>query len=195
VARAFALCSRVLGNRKAVLYRAGAGAPMITLTALPPTALVAGPRLWELPAAEALFLIGRAVELLRPEYILAESIPKDELARILGLAVHAFHPRHVRHSGEAVAAWRRELPYRAVKRLSDLLRDLADVEFSTAVWRRAVRRTANRAGLVLCGDLRAAQAALLALGSEETAADVEDLALFSLSAEAGELADRVRPPA
>lgn len=193
VARAFALCCRVLGNRKPALYR-GAAVEVAALVARPPVALVAGQRLWQAPPAQALFLIGRAVELLRPEYILSEAIPRAELSRLLGLAVHAFHPRHVRSASEAVAAWRRELPYRAVKRLSDLLRELADVEFSTGRWRRSVRRAGNRAGLLLCADLAAARAALESLGGDEVAADLDDLARFWLSAEAGAIADRVRPP-
>ncbi|MCS6914486.1 MAG: hypothetical protein RMK29_13250 [Myxococcales bacterium] len=195
VVRGFALACRVLNNRKALLYRSSQPGPVVPqICAHPPTALVVAPGLWELPPAGALFLLGRSVELLRPEYILAEALSREELARLLGLALRAFHPRHVRHANEAVAAWRRDLPYRTVKRLSDLFREHPDVQFSTGAWRRAVRRAANRAGLLVCGDLCAARAMLEQMGGEETSADVEDLALFWLSDQGGKMAERLRPP-
>lgn len=203
VARLFAMCCRVLGNRKAALYRSGKpeGA-WPALSALPPTALVFGPGLSALPPQEALFVMGRAVALLRPEYILAEAMPPREMAQLFGLVIKAFHPRHMRQAGEAVAAWRRELPYRAVKRLSDLLREQPDVKFSTAAWRRAVRRTANRTGLVLCGDLQVAVAVLRrgewaagdALSEDEVQEDIRDLIQFWLQPLAGDLSDRVHAP-
>jgi tetratricopeptide (TPR) repeat protein len=203
VARLFAMCCRVLGNRKAALYRSGRREGMWpALSALPPTALVFGPALSALPPQEALFVMGRAVTLLRPEYILAEAMPPREMAQLFGLVIKAFHPRHMRQAGEAVAAWRRELPYRAVKRLSDLLREQPDVKFSTAAWRRAVRRTANRVGLVLCGDLQVAVAVLRrgewaagdALPEDEVQEDIRDLIQFWLQPLAGDLSDRVHAP-
>ncbi len=207
VARLFALCCRVLGNRRANLYRDAKGESRLPLLcAHPPTGLVVTPAFGGRPQREQLFLLGRGVELLRPEYILAEAAlvaPVDrpspeEHARLLDLAVRAFHPRHVRHASEAVTAWRRELPYRAVKRLSDLFREHADTPFSSPTWRRAVRQTANRAGLLLCGDLVAAAAVL---GQQDTRqpdtdaadTDLHDLARFWISETAAAIADRLRP--
>lgn len=202
VARHFAVCCRVLGNRRANLYRnpkLDRAWPL--LCAHPPTALVIGRGLSGRPAPVLLFLLGRTVELLRPEYLLAEATLRPdggseaELARLFGLAVRAFHPRHIRHSGEAVAAWRRDLPYRAVKRLSDLFKEHAETPFSTVAWRRAARRAGNRAGLLLCGDL--AVAAEVLRGAEypfagEAEDDLRDLVGFWLSPAAA-LADRVHP--
>ena len=125
--------------------------------------------------------------------------------RFQQLPLRAFHPRHARNATEGVAAWRRELPYRAVKKLSDLLREHADTPFLSAPWRRAVRRAANRAGLLLCGDLAVAVAVLRresawpelypgqASPRDESEADVRDLILFWLSPLAASLFERLHP--
>lgn len=175
LARAFALSSRVLGNQRAGLFKsANHPLQLPRVMAKMPTALIVSPGLKDQdgagprPAAELQFVLARGVAGLRPEYILALALPKTELARLLGLAVRSFHPRHTGKPADDVAAWKRELAYRATKRLADLFRERIDVEFSTPEWRRAVRRTLNRAALLVCGDLVAASRILRGLDVQGT---------------------------
>lgn len=218
VARLFAVACRVLGNQKGGLYRQGWTQFVIPkIMGKQPTAAIVSPGIGRRTAAEQQFLLARAVEELRPEYLLAASMPPPELSKLLGMAVRGFHPRHVRSVEGEVAAWKRELPYRVVKRLGELFRDLSDVQFSTVAWRQAVRRTVQRAALLVSGDLVAAASVLrtvdvpaareadpaggpyLRLGlygadpAVEAEADLVDLCVFFLSTEAGALIDRLHP--
>ena len=118
--------------------------------------------------------------------------------------MRAFPPRRCGGAGERVAAWRREAPYRAVKRLSDLFREHADTPFSTAAWRQAARRAGNRAKLLLCRDLTIAVAVLRrealwpelypsGATREDAEADVRDLLTFWQSPLAAALHDKLHP--
>lgn len=161
VARTFGLACRVLGNQRCGMYRQGWQQHLLPkVFARMPTGLVVSPALGKRPLAEVQFILARAVEGLRPEYILAQCLPPRELSHVLGMAVRAFHPRHARVPGEDVAAWKRELPYRTVKRLGEVFRDQSEVVFSTVSWRQAVRRTLQRVALVVSGDLIAAASVL-----------------------------------
>jgi hypothetical protein len=64
------------------------------------------------------------------------------------------------------------------KRLAQLFAQRADVEFSSARWRRAVRHTINRAGLLVCGDLIAAARVI---GTEGDLEGLRELARFAAS--------------
>lgn len=217
LARTFAMCCRVLGNQRSGLYRpAGQQHVLPKVLARMPTALIASVSLSKRPAGEMQFVLARAVEGLRPEYILGLAMPPADLANLIGLSVRAFHPRHLKQAAEDVAAWKRELAYRAVKRLSDWFRDNPDVEFSTTAWRRAVRRTIQRAALLVAGDLIAAANVLrtldldyaeqepsgfyLGLGDNEiedpaaeAEADLRDLCAFFIDPAFAALLDRLHP--
>jgi hypothetical protein len=187
-----------------------------------PTALIVSPALKEREAARPLpelqFVLARGVEGLRPEYILALALGRGELARLLGLAVRAFHPRHSGKPADDVAAWKRELAYRATKRLGDLFRERPDVEFSSPIWRREVRRTLNRAALLVSGDLVAAANVLRTLDvlasrdersaaaglnlrlddhgadpAQEAEADLHDLFSFYVDPQFAPLFDKLHP--
>jgi hypothetical protein len=181
-----------------------------------PTALVVSPALVKRPLGELQFILARGVEGLRPEYILATAMPPAELAKLLGLAVRAFHPRHAAKPADDVAVWKRDLAYRAVKRLAELLRDQPDVTFSTVGWRRAVRRTLQRAALLYSGDLLAAVSVIRSVdlpacreprldgyylrldhheadAEAEAEADVRDLCAFFIDPQHAALLDRLHP--
>lgn len=221
LARAFAVSGRVLGNQRAGLYKS-ASHPLLVprVMAKQPTALIMAPAWKESgrPLPEAQFLLARGLEGLRPEYILALAMPRADLARLLGLAVRSFHPRHTGKPADDVAAWKRELPYRATKRLGDLFKERADVEFSTPAWRRAVRRTLNRAALLVSGDLIAAASVLRSIDvpamrdaraaaaglhlrlddsdadpSQEAEADLRDLCGFFVDPQLAPLFDKLHP--
>lgn len=213
VARTFAAACRVLGNQRAGLFRvAGQQHVLPKVFARMPTALVVSPALAKRPVGELRFILARGVEGLRPEYILATAMPPADLARLLGLAVRAFHPRHAAKPADDVAVWKRDLAYRAVKRLAELLRDQPDVTFSTVAWRRAVRRTLQRAALSFSGDLISAVSVIrnidLAASQDgyhlrldhhgadaaaEAEADVRDLCTFFIDPLNAPLLDRLHP--
>ena len=217
LARTFAAACRVLGNQRAGLFRAAAQQHVLPkVFARMPTALVVSPALAKRPIGELQFILARGVEGLRPEYILATAMPPAELAKLLGLAVRAFHPRHAAKPADDVAAWKRDLAYRAVKRLAELLRDQPDVMFSTVAWRRAVRRTLQRAALLFSGDLISAVSVIrgvdLAASQEphpegyylrldhhgadaaaEAESDIRDLCTFFIDPLNAPLLDRLHP--
>ncbi|MSP61854.1 MAG: hypothetical protein EXR72_16275 [Myxococcales bacterium] len=179
VAQLFDHCARALGNRRSVLVVRCEVEPGIALSARPPTAIVLGARLAEGRVSVSLrFLLGRALEMARPEYVLGAALPSDEFLRLFGPFLRAFHPVDERAAAAEVARWSRELPGPVARRLDELLATHAETGFSTTAWRRAVQHTGNRAGLLLCGDLVAACAILRAEGDE---AAIEDLARFAAS--------------
>jgi hypothetical protein len=121
----------------------------------------------------------------RPDHALAVGLPREALNSLFMSAVRAFHPRHAAargpggSGGEAdVQRLRRELPYKVVKRLAELFQREADTSFSSALWRRGVEHSANRAGLLVCGDFRAAARVLRDEGDDEA---LRELARFTLS--------------
>jgi hypothetical protein len=186
LARAYSLCARMLGNRKTGLYRkpdpSFAG---VLIIAQPPTAIVTGARLVDGRAiTDVRFILGRALEIARPEYILAAALSRHDFTRLFAAILRAFHPRHARRrpaqAGEQdeAAMWKRALPYKVAKRLAELFAQLSDTEFSSAKWRKAVQRTGNRAGLLTSGDLIAAARVMRAENDDE---GIVDLARFAAS--------------
>jgi tetratricopeptide (TPR) repeat protein len=189
LARAYSLCARALGNRKTGLYlHPDATFAPVELVAQPPTAVVVGRHLTEgRSLTDVRFLLGRALEVARPEYVLAAALDPGEFTRLFGAILRAFHPRHARprlETGGAAArddeaaAWKKGLPYKVARRLAELFQAHADTEFSSASWRRGVQHTANRAGLLVAGDLIAATRVLNAEGDRE---GVQELARFAVS--------------
>jgi tetratricopeptide (TPR) repeat protein len=191
LALAYALASRVLGNRKTGLYQKVDAAPTeVVVMAHPPTAIVVSPRLPEQKAAADLrFVLGRALEIARPEYVLAAAMSRDEFTKLFGAILRAFHPRHRGRSGDDEAAnWRKQLPYKVARRLSELFHNLGETHFSSASWRRAVQHTANRAGLLASGDV---VAAARVLNSEGDADAVRELARYAVSDEYAALRSKI----
>jgi hypothetical protein len=179
LARMFSDSSIALGNRKTALY-VKADFAEVRLVAHPPPAIVVGPGFASGKAPnDVRFLLGRALEISRPEYILAAALERDSFTKLFAAILRAFHPRHARHArDEEAAKWKRALPYKAAKKLAELFAEGADTQFSSARWRRAVQHTGNRAGLVVSGDMIAAARVLYAEGDKEA---VRELARFAAS--------------
>ena len=110
-----------------------------------------------------MFLLARAVSALRPEFILPATLSATELSRLLQLSVKAFGPRQTGKPTDEVATWKRELPYRASKRLQDLFKEQLDLDPTAQSYRVAVRRTLQRIALLVCGDLLAAKNVLFGI--------------------------------
>ena len=114
------------------------------------------------------FLLGRAVELCRPEYILGVALPSAEFTQVLSSLLKAFHPRHARWragdgsaASEQAAKLKKALPYKVSKRLAELFQENEAQAFSSVRWRQVVDETGNRAGLLMCGDLATAARVVL----------------------------------
>src|SRR5262249_12949630 len=132
LALAYALASRILGNRKTGLYLKTEAAPAeVVVAAHPPTAIIVSPRLpGGRGGSDVRFVLGRALEIARPEYVLAAALSREDFTKLFGALLRAFHPRHARRTGDdEAAAWRKQLPYKVARRLGELFRDLGDTHF------------------------------------------------------------------
>jgi len=192
LALAYSTAAKALGNRKTGLFvKRDPGHTSVVVVAHPPTAIVVGPEFVQgRSIADVRFLLGRALETARPEYVLAAALSRDEFTKLFAAVLRAFHPRHSRRRlevsrdapgqsrDEEAAMWKRQLPYKVAKRLAELFAEKADTAFNSSAWRRGVQHTANRAGLVVCGDMIAAARVLTSEGDTEA---IRELARFAAS--------------
>ncbi|MCG5055911.1 MAG: tetratricopeptide repeat protein [Myxococcales bacterium] len=169
VAKIFAEISKALDNQRPSFYVAWSPEVEEMSIALTRPAAVVMPSVLATQgsSAEKRFAIGRTLELTRPEGLLAAAIPPRAFTHLFGSVLKAFHPRHARRRGndsasDAAARLKKALPYRVAKRLGELFAEMGNDPFSSAKWRELVHHTADRAGLVACGDL--ATAARMVLG-------------------------------
>ena len=180
VAKVFSQAGKALSNQRAGLFvKPDADFQGIRLVSVAPTAIVIGKRYAEeASVAELRFRIGHALELLRPEYVLAATMDPVALEDMFTAALKAFHPKHNRwragsedSAAEEAAKLKKALPYKLAKRIAEIFQEHADAEIDCSRWRAAVLETGNRAGLLLCGELRAAAHVVLresAVGVPET---------------------------
>jgi tetratricopeptide (TPR) repeat protein len=201
IAQIFGQIAKALENRKASLYVSPAAASPAGALLLvpPPPSIVVDPKLLEADPARLRFVIGRALELCRPEYILANALPVAEFTQLLSSLLKAFHPRHARWragegagsaAAEQAAKLKKALPYKVSKRLAELFTEHETQPFSSARWRSVVEETGNRAGLLMCGDLATAARALLLEG--EPAAEVTPEAFLAAAGKPGPLRELLR---
>jgi tetratricopeptide (TPR) repeat protein len=162
--------AKALANTRASLYvSADPGFDKVAITVVAPPSIVVGQRLaTSEDVAEMRFQIGRALELTRPEYILAATVAPKEFAQLFSGVLKAFHPRHARRragsedgANDQATKLKKALPYKVAKRMADLFQENDATPFSSARWRSVVQHTGDRAGLLLCGDLAAAADAVL----------------------------------
>jgi tetratricopeptide (TPR) repeat protein len=162
IGKLYGQIGKALGNKRTNLYvNYDPTFSGVALIAAPPPAIVVDQTLADAASAEVRFRLGRALELTRPEYILAATVPPREFAQLLASVLKAFHPRHARwrageKGAEQAAKLKKALPYKVAKRLAELFQENDATPFSSARWRAVVHETGNRAGLLMCGDLRAA---------------------------------------
>ncbi|HEX7499229.1 MAG TPA: tetratricopeptide repeat protein [Polyangia bacterium] len=180
VAKIFSQAGKALSNQRAGLYvKPDPDFEGIRLVSVAPTAIVIGKRYAEQASEQELrFRIGHALELLRPEYVLAATTDPVTLDDMFTAALKAFHPKHNRwragsedSAAEEAAKLKKALPYKLAKRIAEIFQEHADAELSCSQWRAAVLETGNRAGLLLCGELRAAVQVVL----RESTVDVPEI--------------------
>jgi tetratricopeptide (TPR) repeat protein len=193
--------AKALANKKTALYlKAGGpsapGADEVTLVVHAPPALVVGGYLAEAaPAAEVRFELARGIELSRPEYILAAGVRPKPFSQLFGNVLKAFHPRHARRrasdaGADPAADLKKNVPYKVAKRLVELFQELGSTSWSSVRWRSVVQHTGNRAGLLLCGDLKTA--ARLVLRNGAPARDLPPAELRALATSNEGLRDLLR---
>ncbi|HEY0707517.1 MAG TPA: hypothetical protein VGG33_12015, partial [Polyangia bacterium] len=200
LAQIFGQVVKALENRRASLYVASALAStgqMTTLLVPPPPSIVVAPALVEAEPAVMRFLIGRAVELCRPEYILGMALPSAEFTQMLSSLLKAFHPRHARWragdgsaASEQAAKLKKALPYKVSKRLAELFQENEAQSFSSVRWRQVVDETGNRAGLLMCGEL--ATAARVILGESYPGTEPNAETYLELASQPGPLRELLR---
>jgi tetratricopeptide (TPR) repeat protein len=164
-----------LGNKKTALYvKLDGDADDVTLVVQAPPALVVGPPIAQAAAPEIRFRLARGIELSRPEYILAAGVRPKQFAQLFSSVLKAFHPRHARRraaagdaASEQAARLKKNVPYKVSKRLVELFQDLGTTSWSSLRWRAVVHHTGNRAGLLMCGDLKTAARIVLHEGGAE----------------------------
>ncbi len=170
LARVYGAAARVLGNRHTGLYMGWEGNDEeVRIACHAPPVIICGSDVEQRTLGELRFLLGRALELTRPEYIIVSGLERGEFSQLFAAVLRAFHPRHSRRRSDdadpharRAAQLKKDLPYRVSRKLVDLFGAKAHVEFNSALWRQAVQHSGNRAGLLVSGDLRAACRTILA---------------------------------
>jgi hypothetical protein len=182
VAKVYVEIGKALGNQKTTLYLHESGqAGRMEIVVQTPPALVFGNDLSGAPLPEARFEIARALELTRPEYTLTAGVRPKPFAELFGSVLRAFHPRHIKRragddaAAEAAASFRKNVPYKVSKRMVELFQEMGSTSWSASRWRKAVSDTGNRAGLLLCLELRAATQAVLRAQKVEPPATAAEL--------------------
>jgi tetratricopeptide (TPR) repeat protein len=163
IGKIYGQTAKALGNKRSLLYVSHDPTfEGVQILVPPPPTIVVSQHLADASEPTALrFLIGRALELSRPEYILGHAMPAKEFAQLFAAVLKAFHPRHAKWRAgdpgtEQAAKLKKALPYKVSKRLAELFQEHEAQPFNSARWRSVVQETGNRAGLVMCGDLATA---------------------------------------
>jgi hypothetical protein len=165
VAKIFSQAGKALANQRAGLYvKVEGDFRGVRLVAAAPTAIVMDKMFAEEASVQELrFRIGQALELLRPEFVLAATMDSVALDDLFQATLKAFHPKHNRWragsedaTAEEAAKLKKALPYKLAKRIAEIFQENVDVELDSSRWRAAVLETGNRAGLLMCGSLRTA---------------------------------------
>ncbi|HVI00423.1 MAG TPA: hypothetical protein VM869_17015, partial [Enhygromyxa sp.] len=116
------------------------------------------------PALE--FALARGVYLTRPEVVMVAGQTRAGFAILTSAMLLAFHPRHAQRKqaarnvddpvGKLGHELGRKLPIRVARQIGTLLKDHEAEPFDSRAFRTWIRRAADRVGLLVCGDLRAA---------------------------------------
>ena len=126
-----------------------------------PPLVVLGPRLFDMQdAARLRFLLGRAVELARPERVMAVGLPAARFSLLVAGLLQAFGSTGIGRGPEldeeAVRAeanrLRSALPLAVRTRIEQSLRGVDPATVSPGRYRAACERAGDRAGLLVCGD-------------------------------------------
>jgi tetratricopeptide (TPR) repeat protein len=150
---------RLLGTRAPEVVLAQDNGPPFSLVYTSAPRLLVGKQAVRqvLPAEELRFYAGRALACLSPDLLALRSLKKDQLLR--GMALLSSVLKDPRASGPEARVVRETLSPRQLEQALALL-DTATRQFDVSALADAARDSANRAGLIACGSVGAALAAL-----------------------------------
>jgi tetratricopeptide (TPR) repeat protein len=201
VAKIFSQAGKALSNQRAGLYvKTDADFEGIRLVSVAPTAIVMSKAFAEAASAPALrFRLGQALELLRPEFVLAATMDSVALDDLFNATLKAFHPKHNRwragsddSAAEEAAKLKKAMPYKMAKRIAEIFQEHVDMDLDCSRWRSAVHETGNRAGLLLCGELRPAAEVLIRETTVGAPEEIETALLCEQARKAGPLRELLR---
>ncbi len=158
--RVYGAVSRALGTRRGALYFSSDFSGISVIAQAPPIVLVGGD-LASVSPVMIRFLLARAMEQTQPAYLFAAGLtPEDFNTFFMGL-VRAFHPKYSNRTLRAsepvdqkASFFRKQIPIRVSKRLTEFFDTHRDLQFSSGQWRKAVWTVAHKFGHLLAGDLR-----------------------------------------
>jgi hypothetical protein len=163
----FTRVAQALGAPATILYRTEDPAAVdVQVVCVSPPIVVLGPRVQGLETdrprgTELRFLLGRAAELTRPERIIAAGLPPDELAGLVASLARSFGNPNAAPAGGDGDAQRDELlrttlPVKLRTQLAELLSHAGPRELDVERYLEASNRAADRAGLLVSGDIASA---------------------------------------
>lgn len=162
----FPRLTSVLGLSAVQLYQHDA-TPDVTVVSASTPVIVLGPRMASqanaIPAREVRALLGRAIELSRPESLAFAGLPSHDISRLLTSVARLFGPAALRDAVSAGLAdedvqrvhddmVKSALPVKLRSRLEQLLATLAPAALDAARYLAACHRDADRAALLIGGD-------------------------------------------
>jgi tetratricopeptide (TPR) repeat protein len=160
LAKVYAGAIRVLGLAKTPVFVRLSGTGTIEVAATYPPSVIVGPELRP-DSAEGRFLVGRAVEATRPALVLATVLDRARATTLFEATLGAFGPAPkadappiAKESADLAAALWKTLPPRAQRRLQEICATAAK-DGDAQAWLDAVRRSTNRAGLLVSGEAAA----------------------------------------
>ncbi len=161
----FPRVASALDIQATVLYSTDApDADDVQVVCVSPPIVVLGPRFQglddtEFSELELRFALGRAAELCRPARIIAAGLPRADFDGLLGSLARVFGPEGLApESDDAAAGYRDEmlrttLPVKLRQRLTEAMASLRPGDLDADRFLSACQRAADRAGLVVCGDI------------------------------------------
>jgi len=162
--------AKVLGGPPTMLYATPKARRDITLVLSSPPVVIVGPRLASQRAgsradivisddSELRYQLGRIVELSRPSRIFAGGQDAESFALFVAALRQAFGPPEPGAPRDIVTAAERlrtKIPVALRSRLSDRLAGTSASDLDPHAYRAACERAADRAGMIVCGDIAVA---------------------------------------
>ena len=164
----FPRVTAALGAPATLLYRTQApDTPDVQVVCVSPPIVVIGPRFQglvgtEFSELELRFALGRAAELVRPSRIIATGLPRGDFEDLVQSAARVFGPDGLAEADADDAAAQRDemlrttLPVKLRTRVVELLGDARKSDLNTDHYLAACHRAADRAGLIVSGDIATA---------------------------------------
>jgi tetratricopeptide (TPR) repeat protein len=206
IARLWSYATRLLASPRLALYVNPETAGEIDVAnvieqGVPvPTVVIGGDLLARRTEKETAFILGRTLALARPEHLPLWPTyigSGAELERAILALCKLFRPDLALPAGvepqiqQYLTLYQRALPPAAMDPLSQLLPALVENPVDLGAWRNAAERSANRAGLLACGDVAVAAHVVRQIAGAGADSAVRELVAFSVSPAYFDLRERL----